>query len=461
MMFVDPGKKNHLPRTKFQDRRAFNSCNLVLGSWFFRLLYSVMLLFLLGLFSFSRANPEAPVFVVSRADGPAIAGPLLEVGEKWSVRLGGDKPVEMPGNEVLSLRREGAILPPAPQGEQVILTNGDRIPARLNKLAGDRLHILVATEKVPQPLLGNDTGLVPKRGLGTSTEEWIVPLSALAEIWIDAPDGTENPEGMRRRLAAGKRGRDRLLLRNGDVMEGILSSLDEKAKELQIDIANKPVTVSLSRVSAIVFNSELARSLRPKEAFGRVILDNGSRISLVSARADSQVLTGKTAFGAEININMARVLALDIFQGRAVYVSDLQPLFYEYRPYLGDLRWPFVRDGNVAGGDLRLRGSVFDKGLGMHSRSRLTYALEEKYRRFEATVGLDDRLGRQGTARIQVLVDGKSPAPDLEKELTGRNGPQAIQADVSGAKELTLVVDFGAYGEVQGCVDWADARLIK
>jgi hypothetical protein len=286
-------------------------------------------------------------------------------------------------------------------------------------------------------------------------------LSALAEIRIDDPDGTENPKGTRRRLAAGKRGRDLLLLRNGDVMEGIVNSLDEKTKDLQIEVADKPATVNLNRLSSLVFNTELARSLRPKGAFGRVVLDNGSRISLVSARTNSQVLTGKTTFDSEIKIEISRILALDIFQGRAVYLSDLQPRSYEYNAYLGDMRWPFVADGNVAGGDLLLGGSVFDKGLGMHTRSRLIYALEGKYRHFEATVGMDERLGKLGTSRIQILVDGKLPGAELAKDLTWRHGPQSIRVNVSGAKELTLVVDFGCFGEVQGCVDWADARLIK
>jgi hypothetical protein len=400
----------------------------------------VFLMELLALRGSPAASPEVGSFVVSRADGPAVSGPLLEVGEKWSVRLGGDRPATIEGDEIISLRRQGGILPPAPQAEQVILTNGDRIPAKLRKLTGDRLHVMVAMNQ---------------------QDEWILPLSALAEIWIEAPEGTENPEALRRRLATGKHSRDLLLLRNGDVMEGNLGSLNEKAEELQIEIADKPVTVSLNRVSAIVFNTELARSRRPKETFGRMILDNGSRISLLSARADPQWLMGKTVFGTQIRISMDRVLALDIYQGRAVYLSDLQPNSYEHHSYLGDLRWPFVRDASVVGGDLRLLGSVFDKGVGMHSRSRLTYSLEGKYKRFEALVGLDDRLGREGTARIGVLVDGKPPAPATEKELSWRNGPQSIHVKVTGAKELTLIVDFGTYGEVQGCVDWADARLIK
>jgi hypothetical protein len=58
-------------------------------------------------------------------------------------------------------------------------------------------------------------------------------------------------------------------------------------------------------------------------------------------------------------------------------------------------------------------------------------------------------------------VDGKPHEVGDGEELTARGGPRPVRADVTGARELTLVVEFGARGGVQGHVDWADARLIK
>ena len=66
-----------------------------------------------------------------------------------------------------------------------------------------------------------------------------------------------------------------------------------------------------------------------------------------------------------------------------------------------------MRDGSAAGLDLRLAGSTYDKGIGLHSHSRLSYAVPRDCRRFEALVGLDDRAGRRGSGRIRVLADGK------------------------------------------------------
>ena len=109
---------------------------------------------------------------------------------------------------------------------------------------------------------------------------------------------------------------------------------------------------------------------------------------------------------------------------------------------------------------MRLRGNTFDRGIGLHTESRLTYDLAGRYRRFEALVGLDDQTGKGGSARVRVLVDGKSV--DLgAADLTGRREPLAVRVDLTGAKELTLVAEFGERGGVRGHVNWANARLVK
>ena len=42
-----------------------------------------------------------------------------------------------------------------------------------------------------------------------------------------------------------------------------------------------------------------------------------------------------------------------------------------------------------------------------------------------------------------------------------RDGAVPVRADITGARELTLAVEFGRGGDVQDHVDWVDARLIK
>jgi hypothetical protein len=363
---------------------------------------------------------------------------LEQLGVDWTVRLGGMKPVRVVGGEVVALHRAGVPLPAYPGGEQLLLANGDRIPGRLLRLVDGRLHFAAK--------IGPD-------------QELTLPLSAVAVIWLAAPAGPENPSLVRRRLKGEQRNRDAILLKNGDSVEGVLTVLDEQALRLEVD--RKVVEVKRDRVSAVALNTDLARTLRPRGPFAQLILSNGCRLSVASAPcADGQTLLARTPFRAAVQVRLDQVVALNLFQARAVYLSDLKPRRYDFTPYFG-ARWPFVVDGSVAGGDLCLGGSTYDKGLGMHSQSRLTFDLGGGFRRFEALVGLDDQSGQGGSVRVQVLVDGRPADLGWDQDLTARSGPRRVRVNVAGGRELTLVVDFGHGGDVQDHVNWGDARLVR
>jgi hypothetical protein len=229
---------------------------------------------------------------------------------------------------------------------------------------------------------------------------------------------------------------------------------------IQVEVEKRETTVSFDKLAVIALNTDLVRLAQPKGPYAHLVLANGSRFALAAARADAFTLTGKTLFGAEVHVPVADVIALDLFQGRAVYLSDLAPTRYEFTPFLND-HWPYVPDGSVAGRDLRLAKNTYDKGIGVHSQSRLTYDLSAAYQRFDALVGLDDRSGQEGSVIVRVLVDDKPQDLGWQNDLTGRDAPKPVRVNVAGARELTLVVEFGRGGDVQDHVDWADARLIK
>ena len=369
--------------------------------------------------------------------GETLTGRLLELDVTWSVRLGDGSTRRVAGEEIVSLRRAGAVLPPFPVGEQIVFANGDRLPGKVLELAGERLSF--------------------RSGLGRD-EEMRLPISSLAVIWLTAPDGVERPGRFVRRLAAAPRRRDAVLLRNGDVLEGLVTGLDAKTR-LRVEVAKKPVAVEFPTVAAVGLNTELARQPRPRALYGRLVLANGGRLTVASAHSDGVTFSGKALFGIEVTVPLAEVIALDVCGGRVVYLSDLKARRYEAKPYL-DLRWPYETDASVVGDDLRLGENSYGTGLGMHSGSRLTYDLAGGYRRFEALVGLD-RTGRQGSASVRVLVDGRAQDLGWDGKLSGKTPPRWIQVGVDGARELTLAVDFGRFGDVRGRVDWVDARLIR
>jgi hypothetical protein len=378
-----------------------------------------------------------PAFAVRTAAGKDVRGPLRELKADWSVRAGEET---VAGGDVLAIRRIGLPLPPLPSDEHLILANGDRIPVRSPRLADERFHFVH-----PDLNGGKETSL---------------PLPAVAVWWRLAPDRTEDPERLRRRLAAEARTRDVVLLRNGDVLSGVLNGIE--ADKVSFEVEKKTVSLPLAGVAAVALSTELAEPLRPKGVHGKLVLAGAAGRLTVSAASckDGTNLEATTAFGASLRVPLDRVAALDLFGGKAVYLSDLKPAKYEFVPYL-DEHWPLAADANAAGHDLRVGGSTYGKGLGLHSASRLSYSLGGGYRRFEAVVGLDDRDGREGSVRVRVLADGKAFDLGGDGTLTLRSGPLALSVPVEGVRELTLVVEFGKGGNVQDVVDWADARLVR
>jgi|SRR5579884_243275 len=400
--------------------------------------FSLALLFT----TLARAQDEAkkPTFTVRTTRSDLVKGPWRQLKPDWSVRVGEADGALISGSHVLSVRRADVPLPPLPMENHLILANGDRIPFRDLRLIEEKFHFRHANLE--------------------DGKEASLPLSAVTLLWYIAPDKELDAEKLRRRLTASKRTRDTVCLRNGDIVAGILTSLD--ADNAVVEVDKRRVTVKTPQLAYIAFNTELADALRPKGTYARLILsDNrpghGGRISFTSPSADETTLTGTTVFGARLRVPLADIAALEPQLGNFIYLSDLKESKYSFHPYLDSI-WPFTLDSNVAGHDLLLAGSTYDKGIGMHSQSRLTYRLSGAYRRFEAMAGLDDKDGRGGAVRLRVLAAGRTL---LDRTMTSRDGAVPVSLSVEGVRELTLEVDFGRNGNVRDVVNWADARLVR
>jgi hypothetical protein len=398
---------------------------------------SASFVFFVSLWCIPDRQIASPPFILETADREALAGSLINMGDDWSMRLNGNEEIRAAGKDVIALRGVCAVLPPIPSRNFVQLTNGDAIPITGIRLTDERL------------------ALTPRE---IDAKEFRINPSQVALIWFTSPDAERHPDLLRRTLAAGQRTRDRILLRNGDALEGTLTGMNEKAIRLESD--KRTQEVQLEKIAVIAMNTELASTRKPKGPYARSVLSNGARLSLLSAAADGGTLSGKLTCGVLIQVQVRDIVSLSLLQGRAVYLSDLKPSKIEQRPYL-DAPSPPVMDGSAKGRDLRVGGGSYDKGIGMHGACSMTFDLGGAYRRFESLVGLDDVTGREGRVRIKLLVDGKPHKLGLDGELTHRKSPINVRVDVTGAKQLTLGVDFGERGDVQADVNWADARLIK
>jgi len=133
-------------------------------------------------------------------------------------------------------------------------------------------------------------------------------------------------------------------------------------------------------------------------------------------------------------------------------------------PFTSTNGWgPVERDtsnGEDAAGDghtLTLNGTTYTKGLGAHAASDVTVNLGGNCTAFTAAVGIDDETGGNGSVTFTVLADGKPVA--TTDVLRAHQDPVTLNADITGAQHLDLVVGDGGDGNGSDHADWANARL--
>ncbi|MFO0824925.1 MAG: NPCBM/NEW2 domain-containing protein [Gemmataceae bacterium] len=254
-------------------------------------------------------------------------------------------------------------------------------------------------------------------------------------------------------------------LRNGDAARGVVGLVADATRptfRFRPD-EGEARDVAATELAALAFNPLLTRPRKPKGPFAHVVLTDGSRLSLVNVAIAADMVKGETTFGQKIEFPLESLVALDVLQGKAAYLSDLKPAKVEQAGFLGTA-WPWAANRTVRGRSLRLTtedgDSTFDKGIGTHPRTVLTYDLGGKYQRFEALVGLDPVSGVRGRAVVRVLVDGKEQTVSGLATLNSGKAI-AVRLDVAKAKQLTLEVDFGPTGDVRADVNWGNARLVE
>jgi hypothetical protein len=105
---------------------------------------------------------------------------------------------------------------------------------------------------------------------------------------------------------------------------------------------------------------------------------------------------------------------------------------------------------------MTIADKTYPRGLGTHAPSKIVYALDGKYKRFQAWAGAD--AATSPTITFEVWVDGRK---QWESGLMQRDDPaKRVDIDVTGAKTLELAVGDGGNGIMADHADWADARLL-
>ncbi|MCH8921616.1 MAG: NPCBM/NEW2 domain-containing protein [Planctomycetes bacterium] len=368
------------------------------------------------------------------AEGQPFAAKLIAVDAAWNITLGS-------GEEKQTLAAADLVqwggFRETRRGTLILLAGGDMLVADVLKLDGE--HLLVDSL-----LLG----------------EVKLPLERLVGIVFKPSVDRRAADRAVARVRSAKGETDAAVLTNGDRLQGTLGEIAGDKATLQT--ATGKLTFGLNKIRSISFNPALVEL--PKTSGKRAVvgLSDGSHLTAAALTLGAGDATLKLLVGPSVEAAAKDIVALQPLGGRAVYLSDLKPAAYKHIPYL-KLTWPYQADGNVTGSRLRAAGQLYLKGLGMHSAAQLTYRLNGTYKRFAAEVAIDDASGDRGSVNFRVYIhDGKSwKVKYTSPVVRGGDAPLSVSVDLTGAKAVSLLVDYADRGDELDHADWLNARLIK
>lgn len=179
-----------------------------------------------------------------------------------------------------------------------------------------------------------------------------------------------------------------------------------------------------------------------------VTLLGGGRISgsLVQLGAAEQGVQLRIGGGALVQLPGSIVTEVSLDDGSFRFLGDVAPSDAGSSSPFGDelgFVWPMRVDRNCRGGLLSVDGVVFDRGLGVHAPSRLSWKVSGEWSSLRLMCGVDDsgQSGtRAGAVRFRVLGDGKM----LWESEVMRGGMAASKPGLialKGVQDLVLEVD--------------------
>jgi hypothetical protein len=369
-------------------------------------------------------------------DGRSITGRWMGL-DKNEVRMSVDRQIQKLSMEkLLSIRfKHDRITTNStqPNGVKIWLSNGSKL---LGELVGKNGNAIV----LQHVILG----------------KLDIALEEMAGLRVVEQENSEAEEKFQQTLSDPAETKDILLLvRNGQVnkVEGIVESFGPEGGTFKW--RERDIRLPADQVYGIVFAAGLGEQKQPG---CQCRLISGDVLTGELTGGDEQNLYFQTAFDEKHALPLNKVESLRLNRGRMVFLSDLEPVNYEFEAF-GGTRWPYRMDRSVSNGPLRIAEQTYERGIGVHARSILTFELQNDYQTFAADIGIDEAAGEYGNVLFRVTADGTERF--TSKPVSGNDEARSISVDIKGIKELQLIVDFGKDLDIGDHANWANARLIK
>lgn len=384
----------------------------------------------------SVTRADDGVFHLSLLDGSKITSAIVAIDEDGN--LNGpqiDRPLQL--QDVISIERNQA----EPTSEE-----GARVQVRL--VGGGRV--------LCQSLMVDESGLTDLSD-GPLLEK--LPLETVVAIIF------RESETAARAIAERSGDKDTVVVQTDDGLKMVSGVFEGIAEEkVGFGFKGKSRKIGLEKTTAIILAD--LKPAPPEGTSTTIEMVDGSKIRGVITGWDQQELTVLLSAATKIALPVASVKRIEVESENLVYLSALAPKSVEQKTIFAFQRtWqadtsiegnPISLVYNVASGNRNVK--QFAKGLGMQSWSRIEFANEKGYTRFQATVGIDAETRGRGDCVAQVVSDGITL---WSQRITAKEDPVDVDIDVSGMDTISLIVNSGEEFDLGDHVDWANARFVK
>jgi hypothetical protein len=335
---------------------------------------------------------------------------------------GADAPVIIPFAQFLDVRRT---LPPGQTAGKFTLhmVGGDRIGGEPVGLKGNNL------------VWNNPT-----------VGEISLPMKQLVGI-----------TGAKGKLGDARRREDVVTLSNGDTVRGIINDIADGKVSVKTDAGDSDVP--LASVDNVGF-AATAGGASAVPGF-RVRFDDGSSVvapTLTLAGDKLEIAFTKDAIRP---VGLAHVAAVEQVNGPVSWLAARPPTENVYIPFIGSPQSGSAKmNVNWTGDEIRFGTQEFSHGIGVHSYSRLSWALDGTYEAFRTRYAIDTKEPfPKADVTVRILLDGKS-VYEQQHVRAGSISPVVLE-EIKSAKKLTLEVDYGDNMDTQDRLNWIEPALLK
>jgi NPCBM/NEW2 domain-containing protein len=264
---------------------------------------------------------------------------------------------------------------------------------------------------------------------------------------------------------------DRIVVQKSDSLrshQGIIEQVD--SKQIDFVVNSKKMPLLRDRVFGLIFSSTNDQHLKTPAC--QITELDGSTWTVAKWTAHAIRLEATLSCGPTVTIPIESIGQIDFSRGKIVYLDSLKPTSFKWTPYFGfdekssDPEFQKMRQRWFAPKPTEqstpkiicIGGKTFDKGLSLHSRTKIDYQLTEPYSRLRATGAIADQVRPNGQIRLTIKADDR---PVWNKNYSGTDKPEAIDLDINGSKQISILVDFGPDGDQNDHFNLGDIRLVK